>query len=59
LPRAVTAPVDHHLATGALSARGFDRTLRMAWTLCDLAGRTVPDSGDVGEALFFRLGTAA
>jgi hypothetical protein len=29
--------------------------LRVAWTLCDLAGRTVPDADDIAEALGMRL----
>ena len=44
------------LERGELSARGFDRILRLAWTVADLAGRDRPDAADVGEALFFRMG---
>jgi magnesium chelatase family protein len=58
LPRSVLAPVEHFLERGVVSARGFDRILRIAWTVADLAGRTVPDSEDVGEALFYRTGQA-
>jgi magnesium chelatase family protein len=32
--------------------------LRLAWTVADLAGHTVPDAGDVEEALYFRTGGA-
>lgn len=39
---------------GALSIRGLDRTVRVAWTLCDLAGRTAPNIDDVTRALSFR-----
>ena len=39
---------------GQLSFRGLDRTLRVAWTLGDLAGRTSPGLGDVTTALSFR-----
>ena len=39
---------------GTLSARGFDRVLRIAWSICDLDGRGRPDEGDVDEALFLR-----
>lgn len=56
LPRAAVAPAEAFLQRGQLSARGFDRVLRLAWTVADLAGHTVPDSGDVAEALFFRTG---
>jgi magnesium chelatase family protein len=31
-----------------------DRSLRVAWTLADLAGRTTPDLNDVSVALSFR-----
>lgn len=47
------------LDRGALSARGFDRVLRAAWTIADLAGRAMPDAGDVTEAVGFRLGEVA
>ena len=33
--------------------------LRVAWTLSDLAGRTVPGADDVAEALGLRLQRAA
>ncbi|PRC54818.1 hypothetical protein C6A85_46820, partial [Mycobacterium sp. ITM-2017-0098] len=31
-----------------------DRTIRVAWTLCDLAGRTAPSEEDVMTAMSFR-----
>ncbi len=58
LPPASLAPARGHLQRGQLSARGFDRVLRLAWTIADLGGRTVPAVGDVGEALYFRTGQA-
>jgi len=33
--------------------------LRLAWTIGDLAGHTLPDAGDVDEAVFMRTGRAA
>lgn len=39
---------------GSVSARGMDRALRVAWTLCDLGGRTVPSRDDVETAMSFR-----
>ena len=56
LPPAALAPLHGVFGRGELSARGFDRVLRLAWTLADLAGRTTPDGTDIGEALYFRTG---
>ena len=42
-----------------ISVRGFDRVLRVARTVADLAGRTVPTADDVAEALGMRLQRAA
>ena len=56
LPRAVLAEAEAHLERGELSGRGFDRVLRMSWTVGDLAGHERPDAGDVAEALFYRVG---
>jgi magnesium chelatase family protein len=58
LARAVLSPAEAYLQRGQLSARGFDRVLRVAWSVADLAGRTSPSSVDVAEALFFRTGSA-
>jgi len=46
------------LDTGRISARGFDRSLRIAWTITDLAGRSTPDGYAVGEAVHLRTGRA-
>jgi magnesium chelatase family protein len=56
LPPPVVAAAETHVERGQLSARGFDRVVKMAWTIADLAGHDLPDSSDVAEALFFRLG---
>jgi magnesium chelatase family protein len=47
-------PVRAALDLGQLSIRGVDRTLRVAWTLADLAGRTSPGAEEVSAALSFR-----
>ncbi|WP_456320249.1 magnesium chelatase subunit ChlI family protein, partial [Micromonospora tarensis] len=47
------------LDCGSLSARGFDRVIRMAWTIADLDGRDRPDREDVREATQLRTGEAA
>ena len=48
------APLKSSLDRGIISIRGLDRSLRMAWTLADLAGRTTPSRDDVAIALSFR-----
>ena len=54
LPAGVTAGVDQRLDRGQLSARGYDRVLRIAWSVSDLAGHDRPTGGDVEEALALR-----
>ena len=46
--------LDLALDSGALSLRGVDRVLRVAWTLADLAGRQEPGAAEVGQALLLR-----
>lgn len=55
-PRIVTAPLDRALDIGTLSLRGYDRTLRLAWTMCDMRGAVVPDNDDIHAALTLRSG---
>ena len=55
LPRSVTTPADRYVDLGRLSARGYHRVLRLAWTVADLAGRDRPDVGDVSEAIQLRI----
>lgn len=52
--RPAVRDLDRALDAGTLSLRGVDRVLRVAWTLADLAGRDVPTSTDVGQALLLR-----
>ncbi|WP_113700173.1 YifB family Mg chelatase-like AAA ATPase [Nonomuraea lactucae] len=49
-------PVTACLDSGALSARGLDRVLRLAWTLADLAGKDRPDHDETATALALWLG---
>jgi magnesium chelatase family protein len=56
LDAAAMAPLKTALERGVLSIRGVDRSLRVAWTLADLAGRTMPSVDDVAVALSFRQG---
>lgn len=50
LPEATTRVVDR----GALTARGYDRVLRLAWTLADLATLAEPRAEQIGQALNMR-----
>ncbi|MGH3827623.1 MAG: YifB family Mg chelatase-like AAA ATPase [Pseudonocardiaceae bacterium] len=54
LPRAVTEPIAAALHRGLVTARGADRTLRLAWTVADLAGRDRPLVEDVSVAMGLR-----
>lgn len=54
LPAPTTRILDHSLERGVLTARGYDRVLRLAWTLADLGERGSPDSNDIGQALALR-----
>lgn len=48
------------LDRGWLTLRGFDRCLRLAWTLADLRGATTPTRDDIGVAVGLRgRGTVA
>ncbi|WP_197373741.1 YifB family Mg chelatase-like AAA ATPase [Mycolicibacterium baixiangningiae] len=47
-------PLQTALDRGVLSIRGVDRSMRVAWTLADLAGRSSPTKDDIGIALSFR-----
>ncbi len=51
---AAMEPLRTALDRGLLSIRGVDRTLRVAWSLADLAGRALPGLEDVAAALSFR-----
>ncbi|MDR6970251.1 YifB family Mg chelatase-like AAA ATPase [Leifsonia shinshuensis] len=53
------APLDRALERGAITMRGYDRTLRLAWTLADLDATSSPDVDHVGRALFLRRGIGA
>ncbi len=51
---AAMEPLRQALDRGLLSIRGLDRTLRVAWSLADLAGRGSPGPEEVTTALSFR-----
>ncbi|WP_278312817.1 YifB family Mg chelatase-like AAA ATPase [Lolliginicoccus levis] len=47
--------LDTAMRQGLLSARGADRALRVAWTIADLEGATVPSRTHVDQALAYRI----
>lgn len=59
LPSEVRAPLDRALERGQLTLRGYDRVLRLAWTMADLAGVGAPGSDELGRALFLKRGLIA
>ncbi len=54
LPRSATGLLDSVLDAGGLTLRGYDRVLRVAWSLADLDGDARPDADHVGRALLLR-----
>ena len=58
-----SAPLDLAVARGLISMRAYDRCLRVAWTICDLAERDAVSREDVLRALSLRghqqIGAAA
>lgn len=54
LAPAALAPLERALRKGAVTARGADRALRVAWSVCDLDGATSPSQLHVATALDFR-----
>ncbi len=59
LPSETTRDLDAALETGALTLRGYDRCLRLAWTLADLHDLDRPGPSELGEALCLRTSHAA
>ena len=56
LPVADRGSLDRALERGALTMRGYDRVLRVAWTLADLDAVDRPSADQVGRALYLRKG---
>ncbi|MFB7250548.1 YifB family Mg chelatase-like AAA ATPase [Microbacterium sp. NPDC056234] len=56
LPSEDRASLDRALERGVLTLRGYDRVLRLAWTIADLAGRNRPGREEIGRALFLKRG---
>jgi magnesium chelatase family protein len=53
-----TRILDTALERGILTARGYDRVLRLAWTLADLDHSNIPSADHIGQALGLRQATA-
>ncbi|HET7415113.1 MAG TPA: YifB family Mg chelatase-like AAA ATPase [Arthrobacter sp.] len=54
MDRTATKDLDMALERGTLTARGYDRVLRVAWTISDLRDGDGPSRNDIGRALAFR-----
>jgi len=52
--RGATAALDRALERGGITMRGYDRVLRLAWTLSDLDGTSRPAADHIGRALYLR-----
>ncbi|WP_298036631.1 YifB family Mg chelatase-like AAA ATPase [uncultured Microbacterium sp.] len=59
VPAVTRAPLDRALERGQLTLRGYDRVLRLAWTLADIAGADRPGADHLGHALFLKRGLIA
>ncbi|TFD88863.1 YifB family Mg chelatase-like AAA ATPase [Cryobacterium serini] len=51
-----TAGLDRALERGGITMRGYDRVLRIAWTLADYDGLSSPGPDQIGHALYLRKG---
>lgn len=56
LDRADTAVLDQAYARGAITMRGYDRALRLAWSIADLASKPRPGRAELAQALTLRGG---
>ncbi|WP_400999090.1 YifB family Mg chelatase-like AAA ATPase [Agromyces sp. GXQ0307] len=54
-----TRALDLSLERGGVTMRGYDRVLKVAWTIADLEGAERPTDEHVGRALAMRMGAAA
>lgn len=54
MPRGTGEILARALRKGLVTARGADRCMRLAFTLADLAGRDLPATADINEALILR-----
>lgn len=52
------ALINQSLKSQRLSLRGADRAMRLAWTLCDLTGRTSPGREEIMQGIMLRTRTS-
>jgi magnesium chelatase family protein len=49
-----TASIDRALERGGITMRGYDRVLRLGWTIADLEAAQRPTADHIGRALYLR-----
>ncbi len=49
-----TAPIDRALERGGITMRGYDRVLKVGWSIADLDGASLPSPDHIGRALYLR-----
>lgn len=54
LSSTTTATIDRALERGGITMRGYDRVLRVGWTLADLDDAPTPTAEHIGRALYLR-----
>jgi len=59
LPTATTAVLDRALERGGITMRGYDRVLRLGWSIADLDGGGRPTPEQLGRALYLRKAMAS
>ncbi|MBO1769052.1 YifB family Mg chelatase-like AAA ATPase [Agrococcus sp. TF02-5] len=59
LGRELLLPLEQAVERGALTMRGLDRAVRVAWTMADLDGVDAPSRTHIGRALALRKGIPA
>jgi magnesium chelatase family protein len=58
LPASATASIDRALERGGITMRGYDRVLKVSWSIADLEGASSPSADHIGRALYLRRAMA-
>ena len=56
LPSSTTAVLDRAFEEGRISMRGYDRALRVAWSIADLEATSIPTAAHIARAFTLRTG---